>query len=213
MTATATGGPLGIRRRAARLMQVAIVAILLAGVWTRNVGVIVNASLALVVTFLPALLERDYSIGLDPGLTLWLTTAVLLHAIGMLGLYNTVWWWDHVTHTLSATVVAAVGYITVRAIGDHSDALHFPPQFTFVFILLFTLALGVFWEIMEFAIHGTADWFGLEPILVQYSLEDTIVDLIFDFVGAVLVALFGHHELGGVVRAVTDWFDRTGRTN
>ena len=209
----AATGPLGLRRRAVHLMQVGIVAVLLAGLWSRNVSVIVNAVLALAVTFLPALLRRDYSISLEPGLTLWLTTAVLLHAVGMLGLYTTVPWWDHVTHTLSATVVAAVGYTTTRAVDEHSDAVHFPPRFTFVFIVLFTLAFGVLWEVMEFSIRLLADRYGFEPILIQYDLEDTIVDLIFDLVGAVLVALFGTRELADLVRAVTARFDGGERPN
>ncbi|SDM99373.1 hypothetical protein SAMN04487949_3100 [Halogranum gelatinilyticum] len=188
---------------ASRVMQLAIVGILLVGLWTRNVAVVVNAALSLAVTVLPAVLERDWDIPLDAGLTLWLTTAVLLHAIGMLGLYSSVPWWDHLTHTLSATVVAAVGYTTARAIDEHSDAVYFPPRFLFVYVLLFTLALGVFWEVLEFAVHGLSDVVGIDAVLVQYSLEDTLVDLVFDAVGAVLVSLFGTTTLRSAVDTLT----------
>lgn len=191
------------QRFATRGMQVAIAGIFLAGLWTRNIAVVVNAALALSVTFLPAILERDWDLPLDAGLTLWLTTAVLLHTIGMLGLYGTVPWWDHLTHTLSATIVAGVGYTTARAVDEHSDDIHFPPRFMFVYVLLFTLALGVFWEVLEFAVHGLSDYVGVDAVLVQYSLEDTIVDLVFDTVGAVLVALFGTTTLRSVVDTLT----------
>lgn len=183
-------------------MQTAISFIVVYGLLVVNVSILVNGALALAVTFLPAILERDYSIPLHPGLTFWLTSALLLHTAGFLGPYDSVWWWDHVTHTLSATLVAGVGYATTRALDEHSDAVYFPPQFTFVFLLLFTLAAGVLWEVLEFGARLLADVAGVQPVLVQYSLEDTVVDLIFDAVGAMLVAAFGSRELAAVVDAL-----------
>ncbi len=185
--------------RLARVLQFAIASIVVVGLITRNVGVLVNAVFALGVTFLPGVLERDYRISLDPVLTLWITAAVFLHAIGMVGLYDTVWWWDHLTHTLSAMLVASVGYATARAFDQHSDAVSFPPRFMFVYVLLFTLAFGVVWEVLEFAVRGFATIVGIEPVLIQYGLEDTIIDLIFDATGALLVALFGTSALSGTI--------------
>lgn len=183
-------------------MQAAIAVVLLVGLWTRNVSVVVNATLSLAVTFLPAALARDRGVRLGVGVTLWLTAAVLLHTVGMLGLYDDVPWWDHVTHTLSATVVAGVGYAAVKAVDDYTDAIHFPPEFLFLFVLLFTLALGVLWEVLEFAARLFSDAVGVETVLVQYGLDDTVVDLVFDAVGATLVALFGARGLARLADAV-----------
>lgn len=199
------------RRLAVRAMQVAILGVLLAGVAGRSVGVVVNATLALGVTLLPAVLRRDFSIHLQPGLSLWLTGAVLLHAVGMVGLYDAVWWWDHVTHTLSASLVAGAGYATARALDRHSDAVSFPPRFLFVFVVLLTLAFGVLWEVLEFAARLAADAAGVEPVLVQYGLDDTLVDLVFDAVGAVLVGLFGTARLTGVVDALVERLEALAR--
>jgi len=183
-------------------MQLLLVVILGVGLVNHNVSVVVNGALALGVTFLPAMLRRDFSIPLNPALTLWITTAVLLHAVGMLGLYDSVWWWDHLTHTMSAALVAGVGYTTVRALDVHLDSLHFPPRFMFVFVLVFTLSFGVVWEVLEFGVRVLATLFHFKPVLVQYSLGDTVEDLVFDLVGGTLVALFGTQLLGGVVEAV-----------
>ncbi|WP_336359538.1 hypothetical protein [Haladaptatus sp. ZSTT2] len=183
------------QRQVGHLMQLAIVVVFVVGVVNRNVSIIVNALIALGITFLPAILERDYRIPLHPALTLWITLAVLLHAVGMVGLYSTVWWWDHVTHTLSATIVAGVGYTTARVFDKHHDVVSFPQPFLFVYILVFTLGFGVFWEVLEFTMHSLADSYGFGPLLIQYSLEDTIVDLLFDLVGATLVAIFGTRTL------------------
>lgn len=190
-------------RLASNAMRVAVTVILLVGLWTRNVAVVVNATLSLGVTFLPAVLARDWDIRLSTGLTLWIATAVLLHSAGMLGLYNSVPWWDHMTHTLSATIVAGVGYATARAVDEYSDAIYFPPQFLFVYVLLFTLAFGVFWEVLEFSMRLVSDAVGADAVLIQYSLEDTLLDLVFDTVGAILVAAFGTAPLRSVVDELT----------
>ncbi|KAB1187341.1 MULTISPECIES: hypothetical protein [Haloferax] len=197
-----------IERIASRFIQLVIVLIFVAGVYTRNLSVVVNALVALGATFLPAILRRDWQIRLHPFLGMWLTTAVLLHAIGMLGPYHSISWWDHVTHTLSASVVAAVGYTAARAVEAHSDAVHLPQRFMFVYILLFTLAAGVLWEVLEFGARLTAEAAGSEAILVQYGLDDTIVDLLFDSIGAVLVALFGTATLSDTIDSLTEHFER-----
>lgn len=189
-------------------MQAGIALVFGLGALSGSLSVMVNAAVALAVTFLPAIIERDWEIRLNPLLTLWISLAVLLHAVGMLGPYTTISWWDHVTHTLSATVVAGVGYATTRALDEHSEAVFFPTRFLFVYVLLFTVAFGVFWEVLEFAARGAALRLGMEEILVQYGLEDTIVDLIFDSLGAVLVSLFGTGALAPVVDSLAARFER-----
>jgi hypothetical protein len=188
-------------------MQVGIALILLVGLARRNVSVVVNATFALAATALPAVLERDYRLPLDAGLTLWITAALFLHTLGMLGLYDGVWWWDHLTHTLSATIVAAVGYVTARAVDESSEDIYLPRPFLFVYIVLFTLALGVLWEVLEFAARGGAELFGLDPVLVQYGLSDSLLDLVFDAVGAVVVALFGAGVFDGIATTLADRLD------
>jgi FlaA1/EpsC-like NDP-sugar epimerase len=176
-------------------MRMSVAIILGYGIATRNLSVIINAVVALAVTYLPALLERDWDVRLSPELTFVVTLAVSLHTLGMVGLYEEVWWYDHLTHTLSAMLVAAVGYAATRAIDLHSEEVSFPPRFLSLFLLLFTLALGVFWEVLEFAARQATATLGIEAVLVQYGLEDTILDLVFDTVGAIIVALFGTERL------------------
>ncbi len=181
-----------------------IAVVLGVGVATLNLGVVVNAVFALGVTYLPALLRRDWNLRLSPGLTLVVTLSVLLHTLGMIGLYESVVWYDHLTHTFSAALVAAVGYAATRAIDLHSEAVSFPPRFLSVFLLLFTLALGVFWEVVEFVGRLAADAAGAEAVLIQYGLKDTIQDLVFDSVGALLVALFGTERLSDLVESIRE---------
>ena len=202
-----------------RTLQVLLVGLVLIGVDRANVGIVVNAALALVVTYLPAVLERDYEIPMDAALTLWITLAVFLHALGTVGIpgwsrtsfYSGLWWWDHLTHTLSSSVVAAAGYATARAFDQHSEAVYLPRRFMFVFILLFVLAFGVFWEVIEFGVSGAASILGSDSVLTQYSLGDTMLDLLFDAAGGVLVAVWGWVYLGDVASALSVHLERARR--
>jgi len=196
------------QRQFVRAMQLVLLGFVFIGLDRGDLRIVVNASVALGVTYLPAVLERDYGVPLDAGLTLWITLAVFLHAIGTTGLpgwegglYDSVPWWDNLTHALSASVVAAVGYATARAIDAHSDAVYLPPRFTFVFVLLFVMAFGVLWEVLEFAIGEAATAFGFQAVLIQHGIADSMTDLIFDAVGAVVVGTWGqlHRRLDRVV--------------
>jgi len=209
---------LGISERqqvlAVRGMQAVMVFVVGVGVWQGDPKVIVNAGVALGISLLVPWLERDYGVPLDAGLTLWITAAVFLHAFGTIGFppgttsfYQTVWWWDHMTHALSSSVVAGVGYATVRALDEHSEDIHLPPKFVFVFILMFVLAYGVFWEILEFGLAEGAALLGTDTVLTQYGLTDSLLDLVFNSIGAVVVALWGTahlNDLSGYIRERLD---------
>ncbi|WP_458205450.1 hypothetical protein [Haladaptatus sp. NG-SE-30] len=198
------------QRQLTRAMELSLVGIFFVGLDRGNLGIMVNSAIAFAITHVPAVLERDYQIPMDAGLTLWITTAVFLHAVGTLGPYQNdawFWWWDHVTHALSASLVAAVGYATVRAIDAHYDDVYLPPRFMFVFILMFVVAFGVVWEVIEFALSGLAGILGGRAVLTQYGLEDTMPDLLFDTVGGFITAIWGTAYLSDVVGAVTEHLD------
>lgn len=207
-----------------RAMEVGLLGMFFIGLDRGSTGIVVNSLVGIGVTRIPGLLERDYDIPMDAGLTLWITAAVFLHALGTVGLpdpivsllrgigiavtdgtfYKETWWWDHMTHALSASVVAAAGYSVARAIDIHDENVSLPPQFMFVFILLITLAFGVFWEVLEFAIGEAATLLGSDSVLTQYGLGDTLLDLVFDSIGAVIVAVWGTAHLSGVVGALAE---------
>jgi hypothetical protein len=201
------------QEQVSRAMQLSLVGLLFIGMDRGSVGITVNCAVALALTELPAVLERDYDIPLDAGLTLWITSAAFLHALGTVGIpgteqsfYRGTEWWDHMTHVLSSSVVAAAGYTTVRAIDQHTDDIRLPPKFVFVFILLFVIAFGVFWEVLEFGIGLAAEEFGSARVLTQYGLGDTMWDMIYNTFGGVVVALWGSAHLNDVVGAVQEKF-------
>ncbi|WP_227356178.1 hypothetical protein [Haladaptatus salinisoli] len=186
-----------------RLLQGAMVGILAIGIWQGNAGIAVNASVGLLVTFLPAFFERNYHITMNVGIVLWITVAMFLHAfgtlslpeLGFLSLYKSTWWWDHITHALSSSLIAGVAYAVTRALEEHTEYIVMPPKFMFVYLLLFVMAFGVIWELIEFYVAVVSNFLGIGKVLTQYGLDDTILDLFYNTIGGVLVAIFGTAHL------------------
>lgn len=194
-----------------RGMQIVLIGLLFIGLERGNPSLMVNCGVSLLVIQLPAVLERDFDLPMDPRLTLWLTAAAFFHAVGVVGIpgagwsfYTEIWWWDHFTHSLSASVVAAAGYSTVRAVDLHSEEVYIPPQYTGILILIFVLAFGVLWELLEFGIAVAGDTFGTATILTQYGIEDTLKDLTFNSMGGVIVALWGWIYLTDFSQALSE---------
>jgi uncharacterized membrane protein YjdF len=192
------------QRRFTRAMQLTLLAIIGYGIVAGQPKAITNGSISLLITFAPAILERNYGTPLDPWLGLWITLAVFLHTMGSAGLYARIGWWDHLTHATSASLVAGVGYTFARGVDLHSDRIRLPRRFFFVYVLVVVLAFGVVWELFEFGLDLAADATGLSMPLAQHGLDDTVRDLMFNSVGALLVAVFGQAHLSGVAELVLE---------
>ncbi|ESS06969.1 MAG: hypothetical protein A07HB70_00750 [uncultured archaeon A07HB70] len=183
-------------------MQLLLVAVVGYGLAANQPKAITNGTLAVLVTVLPGVLERSYDLPLDPWLALWITTAVFLHTLGSAGLYTSVAWWDSLTHAMSASLVAGAGYTVARAVELHSDEVTIPTRFVFVYLFVVVLAFGVVWELFEFGLDALADATGVPMPLAQHGLDDTVGDMMFNALGALLVALFGQVHLAEVADAV-----------
>lgn len=190
-----------------RILQAGIAAVLGVGIVTLDPGLVANAVVALGVTFLPAVFEREYDLPMDVGLTLWISVALFLHALGALWFYGDALWWHNLTHLMSATLVGAVGYAAARAVDEHTDAVQFSPRFTFAFIVLFVLFAGVVWEIFEFALDGATATLGVEEADAQHGLADTMTDLVFNTIGALVVAAWGTAYLTDVASSLGNRLD------
>ncbi|MFC6784709.1 hypothetical protein ACFQFH_02190 [Halobaculum halobium] len=122
-------------------------------------------------------------------LLLWVALAGFLHVVGMLGWYDTVWWWDHLTHTVSAALAASIVYSGLVVISRPPVGLGLTSVALAGATVGFVLALGVFWELGELFARDIAEWLDIEPVLVHYGWRDTALDLVFDLVGALVVVV------------------------
>ncbi|MEF8877172.1 MAG: hypothetical protein V5A60_10665 [Haloarculaceae archaeon] len=168
-------------RTVARGARYAVAAVFVTGIRRRNPGAVVNAAVSYLATFLPSLVGRYYGVEFRPWQRAYLNTGLLAHAVGMLGPYDDVWWWDHVTHVYSATLLGGLIHLSAR----HRNRDPTPR------VLAGVLGAGALWELVEYAIHGASRRVGLEPLLVSYGRTDTLLDLLFDLVGALLVLAVG----------------------
>lgn len=165
-------------------LQAAVVVMLGVAVRDDNGAAVVNALVVLVAAV--ALTALAYLPGwgphVGPALPLWFSLAGVLHTAGMLGPYDTVWWWDHLTHTVSAAMVAAVVYAWVLVRGPASG-----PVAAGAVTLGITLVVGGTWELVELLARQVGERIDVEPVLVVYGWRDTAFDIAFDVLGALVV--------------------------
>ncbi|NEU56360.1 hypothetical protein [Halorussus sp. MSC15.2] len=174
-----------VARTLERAVRWGIAAVFGEGFRRRNPGAVANAVGALAATFLPDVIERRYDVAFRPWQRVYTAVAMLAHAVGMLGPYDDTWWWDHVTHTLSATLLGGVVHAAARRRGRDPR-----PR-----VLAVIVCAGVVWELLEYVVHAVSRRLGIEPLLVQYSTTDTFLDVVFDLLGALLVLAFGDRLL------------------
>lgn len=160
----------------------ALLVALYVGYQRENTAAVVNTVAAVCLTVVPPV--AGWVFGGGPAadsvvpLTFVVAVAGFLHALGMLGRYESVWWWDHLTHTLSAALLTALLY---------AGLLVLAPGLAVAGALLGTVLLGVFWEVGELMGREIARRYDIEPVLVHYGGRDTALDLVFDLVGAALI--------------------------
>lgn len=187
-----------------RSLQTVLGGLVAYGVLTGHYTVTITSGLGLGVTLLPAWLRREYDYSMDPGLVLWITVAMILHVAGTAGLYDQYTWYDEITHTVSATIIAGIGYATFRALELHSNEIDVPSEFRAVFIVVFVLAAGILWEVVEYA-FGSA--------IPVYGADDIVTDLAFNAVGSILVATWGTSYVRDLVRFLHGRLRRTRRSD
>lgn len=166
-----------------RAMQAGMVAIGLGGLVTGNLTWIPSAFLSLLVSVMPSFMARDFKLVLPVQFNFLIVLALFLHvAGGFAGFYDRIIWWDHLTHAMSASLVASLGLVFVVSIDRYYESIFLPRPFLAFFIVMFTMAFGVIWELVEFMMDE------LTGSLMQYSLDDSMHDMMFDGFAGFFVA-------------------------
>ena len=119
----------------------------------------------------------------------------------ILGFFVKFKWWDSVLHTFSGMMIALLSFSLINLLNKNNDGqFKLSIGFTILFAFSLTVAIGVIWEIMEFAadtifganmqrayvstMSGRGEAFqGTEALL------DTMKDLILDSIGAGVVCV------------------------
>lgn len=154
----------------------------------RQWEVIFFATTALLFSYVPRLIERNYRIELpieyEVIAVLFIYAAIFLGEA--YGFYYRFWWWDLVLHTLSGVILGFAAFLVLYILHMQKKLLA-KPYIIALLAFCFSLAIGALWEIGEF---GVDELFGLNT--QKSGLLDTMSDLIVDAGGALVAAWAGY---------------------
>lgn len=157
---------------------------------------------AAVFTFVPSLLERNLRITLPWALEFLIFLALALHVVGgVLDLYDRFPNWDTMTHLVSTFMLATVSLTVIYLMHVYWDGITMDLKAIMFFTVVFAMALGVMWEIIEWTsdvVFGTQE---------QHGLDDTMMDMVMDTIGGMIAALLGARAIknGTLLRMTADF--------
>lgn len=144
------------------------------------------AGTAIFLSLLPSLIGKSHNTTLPWELDFLITLALFLHTFfgEWLRFYDRLWFFDKFMHLYGTSVIAIIAFLITYT-------LHFTKEFrlTIPFVGFFTITFAMFvgsiWEIAEFSFDKL---FGHNT---QYSLDNTMWDMINNLIGGTLVAFIG----------------------
>jgi hypothetical protein len=144
--------------------------------------------IVLALTFLPALITKNFNIHLPVELEFVMVAFIYasLFLGEVRGFYTRFWWWDVVLHASSGIVIGFVGFLILYVLYG-SNKVSAQPAWIAVFSFSFAMAIGALWEIFEFTVDST-----LGTNMQKTGLVDTMRDLIVDAAGALLASVVGY---------------------
>lgn len=140
---------------------------------------------AIVLTFTPQMIKRRFKVTLPWELNFLIILSLFLHVGGIIrDWYYIIPLYDKMAHFIASSTIAILGFVAVVVIDQYTEINMNEIMIVFI-IIIFTVAIGTFWEITEF-IYDFFTGAGM-----QKSLNDTMWDLIFDVAGGVIIAFLG----------------------
>ena len=168
--------------------------IVLTAIYSFHIGYYAGTFFGLVavgLSLIPTLVHRKMHIVVPWEVTFLIALTLFLHIAG----YSYYWYvdfypyYDKFVRLIASMTVALLGFLAVLIIMRISDGLQFKRWHIFFFIVIFTLAFGAIWEIWEFTLDSLAGAYLTKPL--QQTLNDTMLDLIADLGGGIIIAFLG----------------------
>ncbi len=168
----------------------------------------------IVALLLPSFLQKKF--GLEIPSRMMIVYAVFLYCSIYLGevrsFYYLIPHWDNLLHTFSGAMLGALGFSVITLLNRTDRVpLTLSPAFVAVFGFCFAVAVGVVWEVYEFLADGVLGTnmqkFALEggeKLIGRAAVFDTMIDLIVDAVGALVVSVIGYLSL----KFKTGWLEK-----
>jgi len=140
----------------------------------------------LILTFTPLMLKRRFHVTLPWELNFLIVLSLYLSVSGNVQgwYYHFYPFYDKVAHLVSSITIAVLGFVAA-VIMDRYTEIKMNRPLIVIFVIIFTMAIGSFWEITEFI---SDNLFGTQ---LQVGLRDTMYDLIFDLAGGTIIGVLG----------------------
>ncbi len=177
---------------------------------SRLILILLQTLMMIALILLPPLLDKVVNIKIPPLMeiifVLFCFAGVILGDV--FNFYGIIGWWDSLLHTISGVLFGIVGYAIINTFNYvENDKIRFSPLFVSIWVVCFSLAMGAFWELIEYAMDGL---FGLNsqqfmdnrgtiadgtPLVGHAALTDTMKDLFLDLVGSLFISIIGFIDL------------------
>ncbi len=160
------------------------------GIAIINPSIMFTAFIGFFLTCIPYLIEHRIGVTLPWEVNFLIAFSVFLHVAGYSQyLYILLYpYYDKVAHFVTSITVGVLAFVSILLI-DRFSCTKLERWQIFFYIVIFTMAIGSFWEIYEYLMDT---FFGSYLTkLLQHGLDDTMIDLITDLLGGVVVAAFG----------------------
>lgn len=144
--------------------------------------------LALFLMFSPALIRKDFRADF-PSLidTLVLVYLFLGTYLGSFkSFFEKIWWWDILLHLLMGINIALISFSIIYRLKEIKTHVQLSSFMIAFFSFAISMAAGGIWEIVEYLLDT---FFGFE---LQQPHPDTMIDLIFVFLGSLIVSAGGY---------------------
>ena len=178
------------------MMILAMTWVIPAALWRGDWPLAVMATIAVAVSLLPAILQRNYRMVFPWFLEFLLVLQLHLHTFWGVWLryYDSHGFWDKMLHLKGTMLVSFIGFLAAYAL-HMSGKVRVTGPILGLFTVVFGNALGAWWEILEFLVDKTLQK------NTQYGLDNTMIDLLYNLFGSLVAAGLGWAYLKVTPRA------------
>ncbi len=157
--------------------------------------------LGLIATFLPVIISRLFKIKISELYEI----IIIMFIYGSLflgevrGLFVEFWWWDILLNISASILLGFVGFSVIYVFYKDKEIRANPVIISFL-AFCFTIAIGSLWEVAEFSLDYFLGFY------LQKSLADTMLDIISNCIGALIIAVLGFYYMkDGKVKVVSEF--------
>ncbi|MBS3067016.1 ATP-binding protein [Candidatus Pacearchaeota archaeon] len=186
---------------AINIIRLLLVAAFLGALSSHRELVILFSIVGLAATFFPFIMSKLFDIKISKLyeiiIVMFLYGSLFLGEIR--GLFVELWWWDILLNISASILLGFVGFSVIYTFYKDKEIRANPVIISFL-SFCFTIAMGSLWEVVEFSL----DYFlGFH---LQKSIMDTMLDIISNSFGALIIAIFGYYYMkDGGVKVVSEF--------